>query len=149
MVKKRSSKSLSSSKSLTPKVFYQVMLSVLTLLMVVMLILVVPGNDNLSGYAVALETKIKPQVMEEFIPCPASFDHLVCFNGRKAKIWFSPVFKVFDVKPNIYLKSSMSLGFQPSCWYNGEQGQLYRLQGKITKGGPCRAVKNGFLCETK
>ena len=134
-------------KSLTPKVFYRVTFSVLTLLMAVMLILVVPGNDNLTGYAVALEEKLMIENSKEFIPCPLSFHNLVCYRGKGARIWFSPVFKVFDVKPNVYLKSSMALGFQPSCWYYGEKGQLYRLQGKITKGGPCEAVKNGFLCD--
>ena len=148
MVKKRSSKLLDSNRSLTPKTFYRVLFSSLTLLMVVMLILVVPGNDNLTGYAAALEEKISVTPSEEFIPCPASFHNLVCYRGKNARIWFSPLFKVFDVKPNVYLRSSMALGFQPSCWYYGEQGQLYRLKGKIAKGGPCRAVVNGFMCDT-
>jgi hypothetical protein len=149
MVKRSIKKLPLKDNSLTPKTFYKILFSSLTLLMIVMLILVVPGNDNLTGYAVALEEKISVNVAQEFIPCPLSFKNLVCYRGQNARIWFSPVFKVFSIKPNVYIRSTISLGFQPTCWYYGQQGQLYRLQGKITDGGPCRAVNNGFMCDKK
>ncbi|HLC52849.1 MAG TPA: hypothetical protein VJI98_06395 [Candidatus Nanoarchaeia archaeon] len=134
-------------KSLTPQAFYKVLFSVMTLFILVMLILILPEMGNLSGYTTAIESAPILDKGVEFIPCPDTFSSETCYYGSKTKIWFAPVFRVFKVKPHTFLRSTLSWGFQPTCWYQGDNGQLYRLQGKITVGGPCAAVENGFRCE--
>lgn len=134
-------------KLLTPKVFYKVLFSFMTLFVLVMLILMLPDAVNLSSSTVAVTDVPKEEVMTEFIPCPGAFKSGTCSGGSGVQILFTPLFRVFEVKPHFFLRSSLSWGFQPTCWYQGERGQLYRLQGKITQGGPCIAVENGFRCE--